>query len=286
MKFFRREEHQPTVVRTEEDTAEVVLAVMKDRGISLLRTEGDVFRLVGNSSVLDFWMPPSVEIGGTTATLSCILPIPVGEGQLPDLMELCLWLTARSRVRFAVDHARPFGAIDAQLGLLSTLDAQDVVRGSLETLYERMAGYASAFHEIANGGNAESALGHVDIELLNYLRPRPWSNDPPSAARWPSLNEQSMPLPAPDEVREGYTPEEFRATLLLLDQLSGLHEGTGVQRSCAGPIMIHADGVVECFGCSDPATTPHLEGTTIACEWWRQVGRGHVCDRCDPDGQP
>ncbi|HET6849780.1 MAG TPA: hypothetical protein VFH74_13020 [Gaiellales bacterium] len=288
MKLFRRgDENEPVdVIRTEKDAGTVLLEVLRRRKLSPVAVAPKVFQLVGNSSSVDFWMTTTVSIDGTAPTFGCSLPIPVDGQRLEAMMELCLWLSARSRVRFAVDHACPYANLDADVGLMPAGQAFEVINESIRLLWKRMAGYAGAFHAIADGSDVETALDHVDGEMLNLLRPRPWSNDPPSAARWPSLGEESLPLPTPEETKEGYTPEEYRITLLLIGRLARSPRGIGVQAACAGPIMIHADGVVECFGCADPAETPHLSGTTIACEWWRQVGRGHVCDRCDPAGKP
>lgn len=46
-------------------------------------------------------------------------------------------------------------------------------------------------------------------------------------------------------------------------------------------MLIHADGVVECFACSDPAGTHHLGGCTVACQPGMYLGRGHGCERCE-----
>ena len=288
MKLFRRDggDGPVDVIRSERDAANALLEVLRRRRLTPIEVEPKVFQLVGNSSSVDFWMTTTVTIDGTAPTFGCSLPIPVDGPRLEALVELSLWLSARSRVRFAVDHACPYASLDVDVGLMPSGQAVEVLNESITLLWKRMAGYASAFHAIAEGADVEAALGHVDGEMLNLLRPRPWSNDPPSGARWLALNEESVPLPTPEETREGYTPEEFRVTLLLIGRLSAMPHGAGIQAACAGPILIHADGVVECFGCTHPHDTPHLAGTTIACEWWRQVGRGHTCDRCGPEAQP
>ena len=52
---------------------------------------------------------------------------------------------------------------------------------------------------------------------------------------------------------------------------------------CADPLMTHADGTVECYGCPSPEARFHPEGCTVSCWPERRIGIGHLCGRCDPD---
>lgn len=49
---------------------------------------------------------------------------------------------------------------------------------------------------------------------------------------------------------------------------------------CCGPVVFHADGVVECFGCTEPMTRIHGGGLSGSCGPYRELGVGHRCDRC------
>jgi len=55
--------------------------------------------------------------------------------------------------------------------------------------------------------------------------------------------------------------------------------------SCVGPVVIHEDGVTECYGCSDPMLRVHPPGSTWSCGPGREFGIGHLCPRCSPEGQ-
>lgn len=49
---------------------------------------------------------------------------------------------------------------------------------------------------------------------------------------------------------------------------------------CAGPIVIHSDGAIECYGCRTPPERFHGNGATRSCTPGRTFGNGHQCDRC------
>jgi hypothetical protein len=73
---------------------------------------------------------------------------------------------------------------------------------------------------------------------------------------------------------------EYRATHATLKLLTVVGLKDGVRDACVGPILIHADGAVECYGCDSPATNPHVVGTTVACHAGSRLGAGHLCERC------
>jgi hypothetical protein len=52
------------------------------------------------------------------------------------------------------------------------------------------------------------------------------------------------------------------------------------EQLCAGPLVFHADGVVECYGCDAPTDYIHL--STVSCQPGRQLGYGETCARCAP----
>ena len=49
---------------------------------------------------------------------------------------------------------------------------------------------------------------------------------------------------------------------------------------CVGPVVLHQDGVAECYGCSDPLHRLHPGGTSGDCVPGRAFGDGHRCIRC------
>jgi hypothetical protein len=49
---------------------------------------------------------------------------------------------------------------------------------------------------------------------------------------------------------------------------------------CAGPIVTHSDGTIECYGCRTPLERFHGNGATRSCTPGRSFGNGRRCDRC------
>ena len=52
------------------------------------------------------------------------------------------------------------------------------------------------------------------------------------------------------------------------------------EQTCIGPLVFHADGVVECYACHAPADFMHL--STVSCQPGRRLGHGDTCARCAP----
>jgi hypothetical protein len=50
---------------------------------------------------------------------------------------------------------------------------------------------------------------------------------------------------------------------------------------CAGPLVSHADGILECYGCTTPQLRSHVDGSTASCRQHRRLGNGHLCSRCN-----
>ena len=65
----------------------------------------------------------------------------------------------------------------------------------------------------------------------------------------------------------------FGAYLLLQNTLDG-------SPVCAGPVLIHADGTIECYACSQPTTHLHPGGTSMSCAAGYTFGPGYLCGRC------
>ena len=70
--------------------------------------------------------------------------------------------------------------------------------------------------------------------------------------------------------------------LARVQALSNSQAGEGLAH-CVGPVIIHADGVVECFGCEQPLDRIHGGGMTGACCPVSRFGIGHRCERCEGD---
>jgi len=72
-----------------------------------------------------------------------------------------------------------------------------------------------------------------------------------------------------------------QAEALALARVATLSESHSDAEPCAGPLVSHADGVVECYGCTNPLHRVHGRGTTASCGPGRRLGEGHHCKRCD-----
>jgi hypothetical protein len=76
------------------------------------------------------------------------------------------------------------------------------------------------------------------------------------------------------------TESLIRLQLLREAQLQGLRHSSALP-VCAGPIVVHADGVSECYGCTSPLEHLHPAGTSFKCRPDRAFGDGHRCVRCE-----
>jgi hypothetical protein len=92
-----------------------------------------------------------------------------------------------------------------------------------------------------------------------------------------------LPSTFPVPEHRGYTDAERQGLFAAIRQAdpSRMKRAEGVIDACAGPTLIHADGVVECFNCTDPGGNPHLEGCTVSCAAGKYLGVGHLCERCE-----
>ena len=160
--------------------------------------------------------------------------------------------------------------------------APDVIGETLGALWDRASWYENAFHEVAGGVSPREALAAIDEDsTAGHLIPMPpWFGGDPVGTSWDVL----AGLPADFEqaldglaVPDGYTKAEYAATLATIPRLQ---MRLGLTDACVGPVLIHADGVVECYGCTDPNEGTHLSGTSVACDLLMRLGQGHVCPRC------
>jgi hypothetical protein len=80
------------------------------------------------------------------------------------------------------------------------------------------------------------------------------------------------------------------------DHGMALEEGLGFARYvaladldgpvCVGPVLLHQDGIVECYGCTEPLVRSHPPGTSMSCMPGRELGPGHRCGRCAGEPGP
>jgi len=100
----------------------------------------------------------------------------------------------------------------------------------------------------------------------------------PQGHEWRGVLAQAAPLPGGEAVPEGYTEREYRAVRFVRSVCPS--HVVGIVDACAGPLLAHADGVVECYGCDEPEASRHYAGFLVSCEPSMRFGRGHRCVRC------
>jgi hypothetical protein len=83
---------------------------------------------------------------------------------------------------------------------------------------------------------------------------------------------------APRTFGAGEITTEFTA-LVNVGAMTSHNTDSGLP-PCVGPVVIHEDGVTECYGCSDPMLRVHPAGSTWSCGPSREFGIGHRCPRC------
>jgi hypothetical protein len=251
---------------------------LDERGLWLLADDGaNAVRVHGGPGRLDPMLLTDVSLGDDWLTFSCSLPVPIAAERIEAVVELCLWLSGDGRVAFAVDRAqRPMARISVLLLAACAEQAQTLIGVALEVLWARAALFEPTFQRVAAGDAADQALAHLDPEQVPIPR-RPWSEQEREGSRWNVLD-ASRELPAGFLPPDGYTTAEWGATFATLGKLVS---GEGVVDACTGPVLIHADGLVECYGCAEPSRNPHLGGITVACAPGLRLGRGHLCDRCE-----
>ena len=130
------------------------------------------------------------------------------------------------------------------------------------------------FRRLLAGETAQAIATELELEDVPFTKPYPvaalfdLSHAPPPRAD----NQPARPA----KVTDG----EWSALLRLFTLNEQQPNGTPF---CAGPVVTHTDGVLECYAChGNPETRIHPGGTTASCSPHGRVGYGHVCDRCGP----
>lgn len=136
------------------------------------------------------------------------------------------------------------------------------------------------FKGVAEGGDAADILAAASC-------PSP-STTPRRAAQLPLADE---PAPGAEHQAtasanvEGHswvTPQEVES----LARLNALAVRLNARKLpiCPGPLVLHADGVAECYGCDQPMERFHPSAAGGSCVSGRFFGAGHRCARCAANG--
>jgi hypothetical protein len=247
-------------------------------------------RICGNRGSLDPRLLTDVWFADGVVEIECRLRLLVAEEQQAEALQLALWLTAcDGRVAYLIDAGgTPFLRSCLYLTEDSREIAAEMILGVLETVMERAQFADGLFRRHQRTADIASAImqeSEAQARLPWTDEARPWSSSTPAGTSWTRIDELSPELPAGFEAPGGYTNNEFRAMMTVFKACADANldpKGKGgLLDGCAGPVLIHADGVVECYGCDQPHDVPHLGGTTVSCASGLQLGHGHTCDRCE-----
>jgi hypothetical protein len=134
--------------------------------------------------------------------------------------------------------------------------------------------FSPGFAQIASGGSATEIAAQAGLE--EFVHTGDWHAATFDLARLPEARSEDVEIVMSD--LPNMTKEEATSYV----RLHYLNNEAGEAAPCAGPVVFHADGTLECHGCERPETYYHPSGTTASCTASRHVGRGYICSRCDP----
>lgn len=288
--LFRRQDEQSapslnTELLDRERAAHVLREAVDRLGLELIVTgNGEAARIFGPPGAgLPFEFTTSLALVSDGLLVTELqLPVVIPPEQIDAALELCLWLTAGSRFAYTLRGRRPCIRFPFELLAVTADRAPHWIACLFELYLRRAAGCFLAFQGIAAGSTAAQSLVGLGRVSADAMWARPWTGIPRSGTSWEvrtrtiSTAQDASPVPA------GYTQAEYRATHAAIMHLAAAGLQGGIREACAGPILIHADGHVECYGCDDPAGHPHIVGTTVACGPGCRLGAGHLCERCEP----
>jgi len=105
----------------------------------------------------------------------------------------------------------------------------------------------------------------------------PFSGEPRRSAL---LDLSSVPAPPDEYVSQPAFEDMPRPEVDALGRLETQQNAQPHNPTCSGPVVVHADGVTECYGCSHPLERFHPGGTSLSCSPGTRFGVGHSCERC------
>ena len=289
MREPRNKRSQPDSPRVAElvpldEIGRALQAAVSELGLHLLAQGNGIVRIYGPPGTLDPYLLTEIWFGDGMFRVECAVPVLVPEARLDQVLELCLGLNTQGRVAFALGRrGTPIACHTLRLIAGPAGIATGLVSTALRITWEKASAAERLFRAVAAGDDPGSVLGSIgphNDELFRALpitpRPRPFAG--PQGTQWTGVLDQAQPWPAGVPVPEGHSTAEFRATTVVFPRLS---DNTGpITGGCAGPLLFHADGVVECYGCEVPAGRAHLRGSTVSCSEGLYLGRGHRCERC------
>jgi hypothetical protein len=105
----------------------------------------------------------------------------------------------------------------------------------------------------------------------------PFSGEP---RRSGLLDLSSIPAPPDEYVSQPAFENMPRPEVDALGKFETQQNAQPHKPVCSGPVVVHADGVSECYGCTQPLERFHPGGTSLSCSPGTRFGIGHSCERC------
>jgi hypothetical protein len=253
-----------------------------------IQDDPPAIRVAGLPGHFDPFFPTWMWFGDGNMRVECAIPVLVPLDRRVEVLELCLLLNRQARVGFTLD-SRDTPLVCASCDLLAheSAVAADRCGQTLQLLWQRATATEKVFRQVAKGASAHEAAAHLFSADQQQRDPRGFllstrEGVPLPGSRWNGLLD-GIEMPAGVSAPDGYTAAEMLALFTVFGRLTAGGE-TGMLDACPGPLLIHADGVVECFGCTDPGqVSHHLSGSTVECRDRIYLGPGHRCERCGSD---
>jgi hypothetical protein len=259
-------------------------AALKEGGLWwLIQQDPIVMRVCGPPGSFDPYLLTEVWADDGFLRAECSVPVVVPRDRLEQVLELCALLNGQGRVGFALGRrGTPIAAVTVALPVSVAEVAQRLCANGFSILWDYAASAEPLFAAVAAGSEPATALevateGGPAGPAGPAGFPISWRPpESPKGTRWDAALD-GVPVPKAVPVPDGYTEAEARGVFAAFSRLK---PGEGVVDACGGPLLIHSDGVVECFGCEAPGVNPHLMGSTVSCAPGLYLGSGHLCERC------
>ena len=265
-----------TLVMKPDDVFE--LALRSEGWSAARRNDGQVYRLAGGSIDLRPGFVTDVRLSPGDLHLETAIPIYIPAERRDEAVRLCSVLHSNNGVFSLGKSGAPLLLSKTMLFLPETY-AVSVIVDAVRRDRDLVKTLLGLFHDVAQGRSAASAASRFDLD--DYL---PAGRPMPTAAQ---LDLSLTPEPSAEQLAETRALRVGEAEAVALARRQALieaifHRDPDRPPLCAGPLIFHEDGVVECHYCDTPETRIHGGGCSASCRRHRQLGKGHYCPRCAP----
>jgi hypothetical protein len=269
-------------------TVEAFIAAVESLKLRFVHTGSGHCRIFGPPDRLDSYRLTEVVMDDESLTISCGVPVLIPPVCRGEALRFCLGLNTQARVGFAIGR-RGTPVVTASVRLIGALAdaAASLCINAFETVWMYSASAEGLFQSVVAGTDADAMLERIkgDGALFAAMPINLGSAEGPKGFEWVGAADEDLPLPPGMEIPEGMSERHLKGVAAALSRVT-LGAGPIVD-ACGGPLLIHDDGVVECFGCTDPAANIHADGTTVSCRRGMRLGQGHRCEWCaQPIGSP